>query len=265
MSNFTLFYFLHSAISIYSRSPSAYSALKNLGILQLPCKQQVEKLIKSDNTGAGLNENATAKEFLKYSEFSKIQKEKGRPEPLGFGAVIFDETKVQSKILFDMNGGTVKGFAMTPEELPFLHDIFESVDPSRNIKASYILQFIWRDLTSSYSIIGPHFACEKSWDHSFLYDCVMRTVKLFSLYKFRVKVLVCDGASSNLALLKLLAGYKACQIPVEEEGTGIERYLPKLEFSNPYDEEEDNTVYMIICPSHQVSQVENLIVKTTTK
>ena len=140
---------------------------------------------------------------------------------------------MQSKILFDMNGGTVKGFAITPEELPFFQDIFESVDPSQNIKASYLLQFIWRDLTSSYSIIGPHFACEKSWDHSFLYDCVMRTVKLFSLYKFRVKVLVCDGASSNLALLKVLAGYKACQIPVKEEGTGIERYLPKMTFSNP--------------------------------
>jgi len=28
-----------------------------------------------------------------------------------------------------MNGGTVKGFAMTPEELPFLQDIFESVEP----------------------------------------------------------------------------------------------------------------------------------------
>jgi len=41
---------------------------------------------------------------LKYDEFSKLQKEKGRPEPLGFGALIFDETKVQSRILSDMNG-----------------------------------------------------------------------------------------------------------------------------------------------------------------
>lgn len=164
-----------------------------------------------------------------------------------------------------MNGGTVKGFAMTPEELPFLQDIFESVDPSQNIKTSNILQFIWRDLTSSYSIIGPYFACKKSWDHSFLYDCVTRTVKLFSLYKLRVKVLVCDGASSNLALLKVLAGYKACQHPVEEEGTGMERYLPKMEFHNPYDEEEDNVVYMMICPSQQVSPVENVIDETTTK
>jgi len=47
----------------------------------------------------------------------------------------------------------------------------------------------------------------------------------------------------------VLAGYKASQLPVEE-GTGMERYLPKMEFSNTYDEEEDNIVYIMICPSH---------------
>ena len=66
-----------------------------------------------------------------------------------------------------------------------------------------------------------------------------------------------------MALLKVLAGYKSCQLPVEE-GSGIERYLLKMEFSNPSDE-EDYTVYMMICPSHQVSHIENLIVETTTK
>lgn len=244
---------LCSAIAIYSRSPSAYTALKNLGIVQLPCERQVEKLIKSDHKKAGFDEEAVAREVSKYDElFTKLQLEKGRPKPLGFGALIFDETKVQSKILFEMNGGNVMGFAMTPDELPFLEDIFESVDTARNLKTNYILQFLWRDLTSSYSIIGPYFACEKSWDHSFLYDCVMRTVKLFSLYKFRIKVLVCDGASSNLALLKVLAGYKASQLPAEEQGDGYHKYLPKMEFHNPYDLEEDNKVFMMICPSHQV-------------
>lgn len=247
-----MFSLLHTAISVYAQSPGAYSALKNLGILQLPCEQQVEKLIKSNNRKAGLNEEVIAKEFSKYEEFSKVQQEKGRPKPLAIGALILDETKVRSKVLFDMNGGNVKGFAITPEELSFLHDIFESVDPSRNIKTSYILQFFWRDLTSSYNIIGPHFACEKWRDHSFLYDCVMRTIKLFSLYNFRVKVLACDGASSNLALLKVLAGYKASQLPVEEQGSGMQKYLPKMEFSNPYDPEEDNKVFVMICPSHQV-------------
>lgn len=83
----------------------------------------------------------------------------------------------------------------------------ESENPSSNINTSYILQFLWRVLTFSYSIIGQHFACDKSWIQSSFYNCVMRTVKLFSLYMFRIKVLVCDGASSKLALLKVLAGY----------------------------------------------------------
>ena len=80
----------------------------------------------------------------------------------------------------------------------------------------------------------------------------MRTVKLFSLYKFRIKVLACDGASSNLALLKVLAGYKAFQLPAEEQGDGYRKYLPKMEVHNSYDLEEDNKVFMMICPSHQV-------------
>lgn len=103
---------LCSAIAIYSRSPSAYTALKNLGIVQLPCERQVEKLIKSDHKKAGFDEEAVAREVSKYDEFTKLQLEKGRPKPLGFGALIFDETKVQSKILFEMNGGNVMGFAI---------------------------------------------------------------------------------------------------------------------------------------------------------
>jgi len=161
----------------------------------------VEKLTKSNHKTAGLDEGSIGSEFSKYQDFIKLQQEKGRPKPLGFGALIFDETKVRSKIVFEMNGGNVMGFAITPEELPFLQDIFESVDPARNLITSYILQFLWRDLTSSYSIIGPHLACEKSWDHSFLYDCVMRTVKLFSLYNFCLKVLICDGVDIDNLLL----------------------------------------------------------------
>lgn len=248
-------YFLcsnHAAIAVYARSPSAYKALKDLGIIQLPCENQIEKLIKSNGTDPGLNEESIASEFGKYSEFKEVQKQKGKPEPLGFGALIFDETKVQSKILFNMNSGKVLGFAMMPDQLPFLTDIFESVEASRAIKTSYVLQFLWRDLTSSYTIIGPHFACERSWGHDFLYDCVMRTIKLFSLYSFRIKVLVCDGASSNLALVKILAGHKSMALPTDQQGEGTSKFLPDMEFANPFDPHEDNKVFPIICPSHQV-------------
>ena len=42
-----------------------------------------------------------------------------------------------------------------------------------------------------------------SWDHQFLLECVFRTLQVFTLYNFKVRVFVCDGASANLALIKV--------------------------------------------------------------
>ena len=165
--------------------------------------------------------------------------------------------------MFNMTGNKVMGFAMFPDELPFLHDIFSSIEKEDEMKTSYVLQFIWRDLTSSYSIIGPYFNCAKSWEHSFLYDCVMRTLKVFSLYCFRIKAMVRDGASSNLSLLKVLSEYKGRQLPLEA-GDGMAKFLPTMKFINPYDPYKDDIeVFMIICPSHQVHYEEIAIVLFT--
>ena len=82
----------------------------------------------------------------------------------------------------------------------------------------------------------------------FLYECVLRTIKLFSLYKFLIRVLVCDGASSNVALLKVLSGYPAKRLPYSENGNGIKKYFPRMTFKNPFDPTDDNVVHMIITP-----------------
>jgi len=78
----------------------------------------------------------------------KIQEEKEKTKPMKTGVLIFDETKVQSKIIINITGNKVKGFAMSLDELPFLHDIFSSADKEYELKTSYVLQFIWRDLAS---------------------------------------------------------------------------------------------------------------------
>ena len=50
----------------------------------------------------------------------------------------------------------ITGYAMSPEEIPWLHDVFTTVqDDFDERKTSYILQFLWRDLTSSFDVIGP--------------------------------------------------------------------------------------------------------------
>ena len=44
----------------------------------------------------------------------------------------------------------------------------------------------------------------------------MRTIQAFTLYNFQFRVIVCDGASSNLALIKLLCGYEHEQLPLSD-------------------------------------------------
>lgn len=46
---------------------------------------------------------------------------------------------------------------MVEDELPVLHDVYSYL-------VSYTVQFIWRDLTSGYDIIGPYFVVPNSMD-----------------------------------------------------------------------------------------------------
>lgn len=170
-------------------------------------------------------------------------------KPLGIGVLIFDETKVQSKVVWNSMNSTIKGYAMSPDELPCLHDVFMRIgEDFEQQKASYILQFLWRDLTSKFDVIGPYFTCAGSWDHKFLLECIMRTIQAFTLYNFRIQVLLCDGASSNHAVIKLLCGYEHEQLPLSD---GEDPFAISASFENPYEGDEDKRVF-VICPSHQL-------------
>lgn len=159
-------------------------------------------------------------------------------------------TQVQSKVVWNSMNSTIKGYAMSPDELPWLHDVFMSIgEDFDQQKTSYILQFLWRDLTSKFDVIGSYFTCAGSWDHKFLLECVMRTIQAFTLYNFRIRVLVCDGASSNLALIKLLCSYEHEQLPLSD---GEDPFAVSASFENPYEDDEDKRVFVVICPSHQV-------------
>ena len=57
---------------------------------------------------------------------------------------------------------TVRGYAMSPEELPWLHDVFTSVGDAFDHQKKNVLQFLWRDLTSRFDVIGPYFTCAGS-------------------------------------------------------------------------------------------------------
>lgn len=150
--------------------------------------------------------------------------------------------------MWNSKNNKIIGLAMTPDHLCSLHDIFRSLDDEfRTKKTTYVLQFMWRDMSSHFDAIGPYFTAEKSLETKFLVSCLFESMFVFETYGFQVCGLVCDGASCNLSLFKHLCNTSGLYGTDEDEGVTD---VPS-KFVNPY---TGNNVHLIVCPSHQVSQ-----------
>jgi hypothetical protein len=130
------------------------------------------------------------------------------------------------------------GFAMSSDDFASLHDVYEGLETDEKCqKTTYVMQFLWRDLSSDFDVIGPYFTCPSTVETCFLHSIVVRTMLAFTQFGFSVRALLCDGTSTNLALLKLLCGHS----------DGTDAITPW--FTSPFD---GTKVFLIICPSHQV-------------
>ena len=130
---------------------------------------------------------------------------------------------------------------MSFDDFSSLHDVYDSLSEDEKCqKTTYVVQFLWRDLSSDFDVVGPYFNCSSSMETQFLHSMVTRTMLAFSQFGFQVRALLCDGASSNLSLFKVLCGYTNCET--------ID--ITKPSFKSPFDGKD---VYLIVCPSHQVS------------
>ena len=159
------------------------------------------------------------------------------------------------KVAWNLKGGGITGFSTSEDELKVLHDVFSATVQPGAQKASYIVQFLWRDLTSNFDLIGPYFPIGSSMQSSVLQDFVTLTLKAFTSYGFKVSILLCDGASSNLTVLKLLSGHQKAQFPTRPDAeTYRERYSVDASFANPEDP-RGCPIFLMICPSHQVSHI----------
>ena len=144
------------------------------------------------------------------------------------------------------------GHALTHDDMAGLHDIYQELnEDTKTKKASYILQFLWRDVVTNVDIIGPYYTSQEGLDHKFMMSCVMETMHLFYMYDFQVVLLICDGASANLKLLKLLCS-GGCGVYPVLDNEGNRRYEVPSHFRNIYTGED---VHVIICPSHQLKNL----------
>ena len=126
--------------------------------------------------------------------------------PLCQGALIFDEVKVAVKLHWNSRDDQI---AMSAEEMTSLQDIFTLLDEEPGVeRATYVMQTLWRDLTSECDIVRPHYTSHGTFDAKFMLACIHDTLCKFKAHNFHVPVIVCDGATANLTASKVLMGMK---------------------------------------------------------
>ena len=155
--------------------------------------------------------------------------------------------KVAAKLHWNSRDDRIVGHSMTSEEMSTLSDLYEVLltDPQKS-KTDYILQTLWRDLTSECDIIGPYYTSCGSLEAKTTLACVYDALRKFEAHGFNVCALVCDGASSNLTMIKILLGKKGV---FAIDPTATDKHKLDSCFINPF---SGDKIHVIICPSHQV-------------
>ena len=131
----------------------------------------------------------------------------GKQESQKDGVLIFDEVKVINCLMWNLRSQKLIGLSMSSMEQSSLADIYLLINGDRAQQTPYILQFLCRDLTSDFDIIGPYFTCSKTMDSKFILSCVFETVRLLHLHGLTTTLLVCDGGAANLSTLKATHGH----------------------------------------------------------
>lgn len=143
------------------------------------------------------------------------------------------------------------GHSLTEDEMVSLHDVYEELNPNRRkLRASYIFQFLWRDLTSEFDVLGPYYSSHDGMKHKFRMTCILSAIHSFHLYNFETMVLVLDGASSNLAAMKYFTQGKGGMFGINDNPTVDDPHYVKTCFINPF---TGKKIFCVPCPSHEVS------------
>ena len=88
--------------------------------------------------------------------------------PLGEGILIFDEVKVQTKVIWNSKNNEIVGLAVSEDDLRSLHDVYASVKDEKGLHmTSHILLFLWRDVSSNFDVIGPYFTSDSVMEAKF--------------------------------------------------------------------------------------------------
>ena len=91
--------------------------------------------------------------------------------------------QVGMKLLWNSRSQKFIGHSMTHDELASLCDVYAVLQPEyRKRQTTYVLQTLWRNLTSDFDVIGPHYTNDSPFSHHslcrLLLDSIHQSVDL---------------------------------------------------------------------------------------
>jgi hypothetical protein len=222
---------IQMALAIFTRSPAAYEALKSFNILQLPSRSTLQAYTGAFLHQPGTNNECISDQVVQYLIHCR-ERERGKKKSEHAGVLVFVEVKVISRLLWNSRSQTLIGLSMGREEMSTLSDVYQVMVADRTQTTSYIFQFLWRDLTGDFDIIGLYFTSSATLKSKYIISCVLETLKLFQCHSLITLVIVCDGASVNLTAIKASHGHYGSYPVMIDEGAmyEVEPYM-----INPFD------------------------------
>lgn len=127
---------------------------------------------------------------------------------------------------------------MTPREMASLQDVYEEIKTPKSLKAGYQMQFLWRDLTSDFDVIGPYFSSNAGLESKFIISCLMTSIHAFHINGFKTMAVVCDGASANLKAIKYLTTERSGAYGINDDPNVDEPHHVKPWMLNPWTNEK---------------------------
>ena len=129
-----------------------------------------------------------------------------------------------------------------------LQDLYEQLGQDPKVKkADYVMQTLWRDHSSDRDIVGPYYTSSGPFSAKHMLACILDSFRQFHAFGFKISLLVVDGASTNLTMLKLLVGHQGV---FGHDKTKKDPHVIPTSFTNPF---SGDRVFITICPTHQVS------------
>ena len=111
------------------------------------------------------------------------------------------------KLLWSSRNQKFIGHVMSHDELSSLCDVYKTLSPDyRGRQTSYFSQTLWRDITSDFDVIGPHYSSDCMFSHDVLCRVLVDAIQQFYLCGFKTLAVVTDGASANMKMIKEMSG-----------------------------------------------------------